>query len=87
VRAAEGYSLERVNVAEGDAKRFEAVYEEYRKAPQVTRRRLYLETLTRVLGGSGSKVIVDSQARGILPLLQLEGLAPKDLNKDLKEKK
>ncbi len=82
VRAAEGYSLERVNVAEGDAKRFEAVYDEYRKAPQVTRRRLYLETLARVLQGSGSKVIVDSQAKGILPLLQLEGLG-----KDLKEKK
>jgi len=82
VRAAEGYSLERVNVAEGDAKRFEAVYEEYRKAPQVTRRRLYLETLARVLERSGNKVIVDSQARGILPLLQLDGLA-----KDLKEKK
>ncbi len=74
VRAAEGYSLERVNVAEGDAKRFEAVYAEYRKAPQVTRRRLYLETLSRVLEGSGSKVIVDEQAKGILPLLQLPGL-------------
>ncbi len=74
VRAAEGYSLERVNVAEGDAKRFEAVYAEYRKAPQVTRRRLYLETLARVLENSGSKVIVDQQAKGILPLLQLEGL-------------
>jgi membrane protease subunit HflK len=81
VRAAEGYSLERVNVAEGDAKRFEAVYEEYRKAPQVTRRRLYLETLARVLGRSGSKVIVDSQAKGILPLLQLDGLT-KDLVKE-----
>jgi membrane protease subunit HflK len=82
VRAAEGYSLERVNVAEGDAKRFEAVYDEYRKAPQVTRRRLYLETLARVLERSGNKIIVDSQAKGILPLLQLDGLA-----KDLKEKK
>ena len=82
VRAAEGYSLERVNVAEGDAKRFEAVYNEYRKAPQVTRRRLYLETLARVLERSGNKVIVDSQARGILPMLQLDGLG-----KDLKEKK
>ena len=75
VRAAEGYSLERVNVAEGDGKRFEAIYEEYRKAPQVTRRRLYLETLSRVLERSGSKIIVDQQAKGILPLLQLDGLA------------
>ncbi len=74
VRGAEGYALERVNVAEGDAKRFEAVYEEYRKAPQVTRRRLYLETLSRVLERSGNKVIVDSQAKGLLPLLQIDGL-------------
>ena len=74
VRAAEGYSLERVNVAEGDARRFEAVYAEYRKSPQVTRRRLYLETLSRVLEGSGSKIIVDQQAKGILPLLQLDAL-------------
>ena len=83
MRAAEGYSLERVNVAEGDAKRFEAVYEEYRKAPQVTRRRLYLETLARVLERSGSKVIVDSQVKGILPLLPLDGLT-KDLTKEKK---
>jgi membrane protease subunit HflK len=74
VRAAEGYSLERVNVAEGDAKRFEAVYEEYRKAPQVTRKRLYLETLARVLERSGSKIIVDQEAKGILPLLQIDSL-------------
>jgi membrane protease subunit HflK len=81
IRAAEGYSLERVNVAEGDAKRFEAVYAEYKKAPQVTRRRLYLETLARVLGRSGSKIIVDQQAKGILPLLQLDGLT-KDVIKE-----
>lgn len=82
VRAAEGYSLERVNVAEGDAKRFEAVYEEYRKAPQVTRRRLYLETLARVLEHAGNKIIVDQQAKGILPLLQIDALT--NLNKDKK---
>ena len=74
VRAAEGYALERVNVAEGDARRFDAVYDEYRKAPQVTRRRLYLETLARVLSAAGNKVIVDQAAKGILPLLQLEAL-------------
>ena len=70
-------------MAEGDARRFEAVYDEYRKAPQVTRRRLYLETLARVLERAGSKVIVDQQAKGILPLLQLDGLA-KDLTKEKK---
>jgi len=73
VRAAEGYSLERVNNAEGDAKRFDAVYEEYRKAPAVTKKRIYLETLREVLPKMKKKVILDEKARGILPLLQLEG--------------
>jgi membrane protease subunit HflK len=72
VRAAEGYALERVNNAEGDAKRFDALYEEYRKAPVVTRRRLYLETMTQVMPKLGRKLILDDKARGILPLLQLE---------------
>src|SRR5258706_13562209 len=49
IRAAEGYALERVNKAEGDASRFNALYEEYRKAPVVTRKRIYLETLAQVL--------------------------------------
>ena len=58
VRAAEGYALERVNNAQGDAQRFEALYEEYRKAPAVTRKRIYLETMAaaaaRRLGASWS---------------------------------
>ncbi len=73
VRAAEGYALERVNNAEGDAKRFDALYEEYRKAPGVTRRRIYLETLATILPKVGRKVVLDESARGVLPLLQLEG--------------
>ncbi|MBI3931813.1 MAG: FtsH protease activity modulator HflK [Acidobacteria bacterium] len=73
VRAAEGYALERVNNAEGDAKRFDALYEEYRKAPAVTRKRLYLETMGALLPKLGRKVILDEKARGVLPLLQLEG--------------
>ncbi len=73
IRAAEGYALERVNNAEGDAKRFEALNEEYRKAPAVTRRRIYLETLSAILPKVGRKLILDESARGILPLLQLEG--------------
>ena len=55
IRAAEGYALERVNNAEGDAKRFEALHEEYRKAPAVTRRRIYLETLSAILPKVGRK--------------------------------
>ena len=73
VRAAEGYALERVNNAEGDAKRFDALHEEYRKAPGVTRRRIYLETMAAILPKVGRKLILDESARGILPLLQLEG--------------
>jgi membrane protease subunit HflK len=73
IRAAEGYSLERVNRAQGDANRFDAIYAEYRKAPDVTRRRLYLEAMGRLLPRLGRKVILDENARGVLPLLQLDG--------------
>ena len=73
VRAAEGYALERENYALGDAKRFEALYAEYRKAPAVTRKRMYLETMTELLPKLGQKVILDEKARGVLPLLQLGG--------------
>lgn len=73
VRAAEGYALDRENRALGDAHRFDSLWEEYRKAPDVTRKRMYLETLGEVLPALGRKVIVDESARGVLPLLQLEG--------------
>ena len=72
VRAAEGYALERVNNAEGDAKRFDALYEEYRKAPAVTRKRMYLETMRELMPKIGKKVVLDDKARSILPLLQLD---------------
>ncbi len=73
VRAAEGYALERVNNAEGDAKRFDALYDEYRKAPAVTRKRMYLETMRELMPRIGKKVVLDDKARSILPLLQLDG--------------
>jgi membrane protease subunit HflK len=73
VRAAEGYALERVNNAEGDAKRFASVQAEYAKAPGVTRQRLYLETMATLLPKLGKKVVLDDKARGVLPLLQLDG--------------
>jgi membrane protease subunit HflK len=69
---AEGYALQRVNQAEGDAANFNAVYAEYRKAPEVTRRRIYLETMAEVIPKIGQKYIVDEQTQGILPLLQLK---------------
>jgi membrane protease subunit HflK len=73
---AKAYSTEVVNVAEGDASRFVSVYEEYVKAPEVTRQRLYLETMERVLGGM-NKVILDESAgggQGIVPYLPLNDL-------------
>ncbi|MDH4064571.1 MAG: FtsH protease activity modulator HflK [Acidobacteriota bacterium] len=74
VLEAEGYSLNRVNRAQGESARFRSVQEAYQRAPDVTRRRLHLETMERVLTRSGGKLLVDADARGILPLLPLDGL-------------
>jgi len=76
VLAADGYGIDRVNRAEGDASRFRQVDEAYQKAPDVTRRRLQLETLGRVLPRVGGKVVLDKDAKGVLPLLPLDRLAP-----------
>ena len=73
IRGAEGYALERVNNAEGDAKAFEALYAEYRKAPDVTRKRMYLETMGTLIPKLGRKLVLDEKLRGVLPLLQLDG--------------
>ncbi|GGD45861.1 FtsH protease activity modulator HflK [Sinisalibacter lacisalsi] len=78
---AEGYRAQVVNEAEGEAARFISVYEEYAKAEDVTRKRLYLETLERVLGGV-EKIIIDEGAQGgqgvvpYLPLNELRRSAP-----------
>jgi modulator of FtsH protease HflK len=71
IREAEGYAAKRVNEAEGDAKKFELLLGEYDKAPEVTRRRLYLETMQEVLPKVRKKYLVDENAKGILPLLNL----------------
>jgi len=71
IKSAEGYALDRVNRAKGDASRFLALYEEYTKAEDVTRRRLYLEALGEVFPKLGKKYIVDAQQKNILPLLNL----------------
>jgi membrane protease subunit HflK len=75
VRSAEGYALERENNAVGDAQRFESLYEEYRKAPAVTRRRIYLETMRDLVPRLERKVVLDEKARGVLPLLSLDPAA------------
>jgi membrane protease subunit HflK len=71
VSEAEGYALKRVNEAEGDVARFRKQLEQYQKAPEVTRQRLYLETLSEVIPQLGGKVILDADARQFLPLLNL----------------
>jgi len=71
IREAEGYALDRVNRAQGDASRFMALYEEYAKAEDVTRRRLYLEAIREILPKMGDKYIVDAEQKNLLPLLNL----------------
>jgi membrane protease subunit HflK len=62
-----------VKEAQGEAARFTAIYQQYIKAPEVTRQRLYLETMEQVLGGA-SKVVVDKAANGVVPYLPLPQL-------------
>ncbi len=72
ISEAEGYATQRINEAEGDAARFNSLYAEYKKSPEVTKRRIYLETLQKVVPQLGKKVIVDEDAQQILPLLPLD---------------
>ena len=76
IEQAEGYAVNRVNRSEGDATRFEALYAEYRKAPEVTRKRIYLETMSTVLPQVGRKLVVDEGIEGLVPLLEIQQLAP-----------
>ncbi|EJF10445.1 FtsH protease activity modulator HflK [Pontibacter sp. BAB1700] len=71
IQLAEAYALTRVNVATGEAARFNSLFEEYVKAPEVTKKRLYLETMERILPKIGDKVIVDERGNNVLPLLNL----------------
>ena len=80
IRGAEGYRFKRINEADGDAAAFTAVLEQYIKAPEVTRTRIYLETLGEVLPGARQDIIVDETVQQILPMLplpqKLTGAAP-----------
>jgi membrane protease subunit HflK len=71
IRAAEGYRFKRVNEAEGDVAAFSAVLQQYIKAPEITRSRLYLETMGEILPQTGQKIIVDESLRQLLPVLPL----------------
>ncbi len=71
IKDAEGYALDRINRAKGDASRFLALYAEYVKAKDVTKRRLYLESLNKLLPKVGPKYIVDADQKNLLPLLNI----------------
>jgi membrane protease subunit HflK len=71
IREAEGYALDKINRAKGESARFLATLEEYKKAPDITKKRLYLETLAQVLPNAKEKYIIDSQQKSILPLLDI----------------
>lgn len=72
IREADGYRLKRINEAEGDAARFNALLSQYSKAPEVTRRRIYIETMQTILPQIHSKIIIDEHTRSILPFLDLK---------------
>lgn len=73
IRKAEGYALDRINRAKGEANRFISVWEEYKRSKDVTKRRLYLETMREILPGLDRKYIIDSDQKGLLQLLSLSG--------------
>lgn len=72
ITEAEGYAVERVNRANGEATRFRAILAEYQRAPEVTRRRLYLEAIGSILPEAKALYIVDSDQKALLPWLRLE---------------
>ncbi|SNS42365.1 protease FtsH subunit HflK [Belliella buryatensis] len=72
IQLAEAFSLNRVNRAIGEAERFNALYDAYVKAPEVTKQRIYLETMERILPKIGNKIIVDEKGNNVLPLLNID---------------
>jgi membrane protease subunit HflK len=72
IRAAEGYAINRVNRSKGDAERFIALWAEYQKAKDVTKRRLYIEMMAEILPTIEKKYIIDADQKGILPFLDLK---------------
>ena len=76
---AQGYSTERVNMAKGDVARFVSVLDEYRKSPDVTRKRLYYEMMNEVFSGSTEVELIDKSFKNLVPLKILD--APKEAAK------
>ena len=76
IEQAQGFAADRVNRARGDAELFTQVHAAYSRAPEVTRRRMYLETLGTIYPKVKRKVIVDESLEGVLPLLPLGPMTP-----------
>lgn len=77
IQNAEGYKEQAVAEAKGQSARFLKVYDEYKKAPGVTRERIYLETMERILGGSEKLVMDSGGSQGVVPYLPLNELSPR----------
>ena len=71
LEVAQGYASERVNVAKGDVSRFNSVYEEYRKAPEVTRKRLYYEMMEEIFKDQEHVDLIDKSLQNLLPIKNL----------------
>jgi membrane protease subunit HflK len=71
IQQAEGYAADRVNRAKGDAEAFKALLAAYKRSPDVTRRRIYLETMGAIYPGVKNKIVLDKDLKGVLPLLPL----------------
>ncbi|MBW2646436.1 MAG: HflK protein, partial [Deltaproteobacteria bacterium] len=74
VNAAIGYRASKINHAKGDANRFLAMLKEYSKAKEVTRKRLYLETMEKIMERSNKIVIEDNLSKNLVPVLPMSGL-------------
>jgi membrane protease subunit HflK len=73
IKVAEGYAIERVNKAKGDVARFKAVYEEYKKAPAITKERLYLEAMEEIFKSGEGTTLIDDKLDNMLPIKNLNG--------------
>ncbi len=72
IQIAEGYAAERVNMAKGDVARFNAVYEEYKRSPKVTKERIYLETMDEIFGSEKKPELIDSELDNLVPVKNLK---------------
>ena len=71
IQRAQGYATERINRAKGDAELFKALLAAYKRAPEVTRNRIFLETMGAVYPNVKQKIVLDKELKGVLPLLPL----------------